>query len=176
VFEIELGIDRAAVARASRGLPPLAGRAIRLATAPDLRDRSGPVHGGAFLRERRILFDCTPEEFPRILTHELFHFVWLRLGNTARRSFEGLIAGEISKRARGELGWAAESRKRKLAATDPTARTLRWRDYCCESFCDTAAWLYSGVPSHPEFTLARSWRERRRAWFRRTLKGRHLLV
>ena len=164
------------MARTSSRLPPLAGRAIRLATASNLRDRSGPVHGGAFLRERRILFDCTPEEFPRILTHELFHFVWLRLGNNARQSFERLIAVEVAGRARGELGWAADSRKRKLAASDLTARTRRWRDYCCESFCDTAAWLYSGVPSHPEFTLARSWRERRRAWFRGALKGRHLLV
>ncbi len=64
-------------------LPPLAGQPIRLARAHNLRDRHGPVHGGAFLRERRILFDCTRAEFPRIFVHELFHFVWLRAGNPA---------------------------------------------------------------------------------------------
>jgi hypothetical protein len=40
-----------------------------------------------------------------------------------------------------------------------------WREYCCESFCDTAAWLYSGVQVHSEFTLAGRYRHRRRVWF-----------
>ena len=134
-------------------LPPLAGAPIRLARAHNLRDRHGPVHGGAFLRERRILFDCTRAEFPRIFVHELFHFVWLRLGNPARISFERLIVNEV-QRASGELGWAAESRKRKLTCADWQLRTRRWREYCCESFCDTAAWLYSGAVAHPEFTFS----------------------
>ena len=29
-------------------------------------------------------------------------------------------------------------------ARDIAGRTRHWREYCCESFCDTAAWLYSG--------------------------------
>jgi hypothetical protein len=156
-------------------LPPLAGEPIRLARARNLRDRHGPVHGGAFLRERRILFDCTQAEFPRIFVHELFHFVWLRLGNPARISFERLLADEV-QRAPGELGWAAESRKRKLSREDWQLRTRRWREYCCESFCDTAAWLYSGAAAHAEFTLGTSWRKRRRKWFERMLGERELSI
>jgi hypothetical protein len=169
-------MDARAVDRILLRLPPLSGEPIQIARSPNLRDRNGPVHGGAFLRERRIRFDCTRAEFPRILVHELFHFVWVRAGNPARWSFEILVAAEIEGRARGELGWAAESRKRKLSTADATARTRRWREYCCESFCDTAAWLYSGLSSHPEFTLGMSWRARRREWFGRTLSGPGLFV
>jgi hypothetical protein len=164
------------VPRILRKLPPLAGQPIRLARAHNLRDRHGPVHGGAFLRERRILFDCTCAEFPRIFVHELFHFVWLRAGNPVRISFERLIVAEMEAGASGELGWPAESRKRKLTCADYKLRTRRWREYCCESFCDTAAWLYSGAAKHPEFTLATSWRERRRRWFEGALGGRELSI
>ncbi len=170
------GIDPIALRRGMRRLPPLDGQPIVIARASNLRDRSGPVHGGAFLRERRILFDCTRAEFPRIFVHELFHFVWLRAGNPARIAFERLIAAEIEAGARGELGWAAESRKSKLTAADRRARTRRWRDYCCESFCDTAAWLYSGLAMHPEFTLGTSWRRRRRDWFESAVGGRELSI
>ncbi len=159
-----------------RGLPPLAGRPVLLSVKRGLGDRHGPVHAGTFLRERRILFDCTRAEFPRILVHELFHFVWLRAGNPARISFERLIDVEIDGRARGELGWAAESHKLKLKQADRLDRTRLWREYCCESFCDTAAWLYSGVAGHAEFTLGSAWRQRRRAWFERTLAGRELPI
>jgi hypothetical protein len=164
------------VPRILQKLPPLAGEPVRLARAHNLRDRHGPVHGGAFLRERRILFDCAPSEFRRIFVHELFHFVWLRIGNPLRVSFEGLIASEMERGAAGELGWASESRKLKLASADWRLRTRRWREYCCESFCDTAAWLYSGAARHPEFTLAISRRKRRLEWFERALGGRELSI
>ncbi len=175
-FELEPGIGEQRVRRILRRLPPLAGAPIRLGVARGLRDRGGPVHAGAFLRRRRILFNCTQAEFARIFVHELFHFVWLRLGNPARLSFERLIAAEMKSHARGELGWAAESRKRRLAPADVQSRGRCWREYCCESFCDTAAWLYCGVASHPEFTLANSRRRRRRAWFEGTLGGPELPV
>jgi hypothetical protein len=55
-------------------------------------------------------------------------------------------------------------------------RTRRWREYCCESFCDTAAWMYSGVRSHPEFTLAPRFRARRRLWFENAIGNRELPV
>jgi hypothetical protein len=157
-------------------MPSLAGGPIRIGTKPSLRDRHGPVHAGSLIRERVILFDCTPREFPRIFVHELFHFVWIRLGNSIRRTFEEIIAREIGDRARGELGWAAESRKLKLSPADAATRNRRWREYCCEAFCDTAAWLYSGRRSHPEFTLGTSWRVRRREWFDRNLSGRILSI
>jgi len=145
--------------------PPLIGAPIHIQSAKGLRDRHGAAHAGSFLRERRIELDCTRAELPRVLAHEVFHFVWLRLGNAARHSWEAVLREEISAGARGELGWSAEWRKRALPRRDIALRHRRWREYCSESFCDTAAWLYSGIARHEEFTLARRFRERRRAWF-----------
>ena len=184
VFEAGSGIRPDLVVRVSRRLPGLTlggtsakcRSAIFLDRAPNLRDRHGSVHGGAFLRERRILFNCTQAEFPRIFTHEVFHFVWVRLGNSTRQAFERCIAREIAGRAGGELGWAAESRKLKLTRADRAVRSRHWREYCCEAFCDTAAWLYSGVEKHPEFTLARSWRGCRRRWFETEIGSRVLSI
>jgi hypothetical protein len=157
-------------------MPAITGEPIRVDRTPGLRDRRGPVHAGAFLRERRIALDCTRAEFPRILAHELFHFVWLRLGNPARRDYEALVRSEIRAGARGELGWSAEWRRRALDYRDIRMRTRRWREYCCESFCDTAAWLYSGVQGHPEFTLSAGHRRARRQWFERTIGARELSI
>ena len=109
-----------------------------------------------------------PEEFARIFVHELFHFAWLRLGNAKRRSYEQLVARELRRRVSGELGWSAEWRKSALTARDRRERTRKWREYCCESFCDTAAWIYAGVRKHAEFTLAAAGREGRREWFRKS--------
>ena len=112
-------------------------------------------------------------EFPRILVHEVAHFIWVRLGNPKRHSYENLIRSE---RAPGELGWSAEWRKNALAASDIEGRTRRWREYCCESFCDTAAYLYSGLKRHPEFTIAGNLRRNRTDWFQRTLDGGPLSI
>ena len=128
------------------------------------------------MRERRIAFHCTRREFPRIFVHELFHFIWVRLGNPARRSWERLVKAEWREGARGELGWSAEWRKRALAPRDARSRSRRWREYCCESFCDTAAWLYSGARRHDEFTLATGRRARRRAWFAQEIESRRLSI
>jgi len=131
-----------------------------------------PVYAAAFIRKRLVVLDSELEkrarELARILTHELFHFVWVRLGNQARRSFEDLLKREMRQRARGELGWSAELRKSRvrLAGRFSFRERQKWRDYACESFCDTAAWLYSGVRRHPEFTLASRHRSRRAEWFR----------
>lgn len=152
-------------ARLLRKLGMLAGEPIRVERHRNLRDRRGAVHAGAFLRERQIAFDCAAAEFPRVFVHEVFHFVWRRLGNPRRRSYERLLADEFAARARGELGWSAEWRKQDLQDTDVSRRTRRWREYCCESFCDSAAWLYSGVKRHEEFTLAARFRVARRRWF-----------
>jgi len=150
--------------------PQMDGQPIRLEIRRALADRRGAVHAGAFIRERRIAFDAklaaNRREFDRIFVHEIFHFVWLRLGNPRRWSYEGLLRQEMRGNARGELGWSAEWRKRALAARDTRRRSRRWREYACESFCDTAAWIFSGVRAHPEYTLARRFCERRRQWFR----------
>ena len=166
----------AAANRLVRRIPPVEGEPIRIQTVRGLRDRYGAVHAGGFLRERRIAFNCTRPEFPRIFVHELFHFVWLRAGNPVRRSFEDVLLRERSEGARGELGWSAEWRKQELTASDAALRSRRWREYCCESFCDTAAWRYSGVKRHPEFTLATRFRNLRKLWFDESIGRKRLSI
>lgn len=166
----------AAIRRLLRRLPPLSGAPIRIENTPGLRDRRGPVHAGSCLRKRRIAFDCTRDEFPRIFVHELFHFVWLHAGNPLRRSYEDLLRAEYAAGAASELGWSAEWRRQGISLAHIRARSRRWRDYCCESFCDTAAWLYSGVRRHPEFNLSRGFRRLRRRWFQKAVANRELPV
>ena len=127
------------------------------------------VHAGGFLRRREIVLDealrRNGSELARILTHEIFHFVWLRLGNGRRREWEQVLLCELARRARGEMGWSAEWRKLRLTADDGPQRSRRWHEYTCESFCDTAAWVFAGDGGHPEFTLKPRFRAGRRAWF-----------
>lgn len=157
-------------------LPPVTGEPILIQTARRLRDRHGEAHAGAFLRERRMVFDRALADFPRIFVHEIFHFAWLRKGNPSRHSFEGLLKAECLAGVPGELGWSAEWRKLALQPRDIERRTRRWREYCCESFCDSAAWLYSGVTRHAEFTLPAPARRSRRAWFARAVGGGPLSI
>jgi hypothetical protein len=159
--------------------PEISGRPIEVAWLAAPRRRRGDlvsggtqgqeVHAGAFLRRRRIVLDVALKRRPallrRIWTHELFHFVWVRLGNCRRESYQQLLAGEIRRGARGELGWSAEWRKEALKEDDVRRRTRRWREYACESFCDTAAWLLSAVRASSEYTLNARDRARRRQWF-----------
>lgn len=144
-----------------------------------MRGGPGPgaqVHAGSFIRQRRIVLDSAllrrPREHRRILVHELFHFVWVRLGRTDRESWEALLCREVQARARGDLGWSAELAKSRLQPDDVTGDHTRWRRYLSEAFCDTAACLLSGIPRHSEFTLARRFRRARREWFRGLLRRR----
>lgn len=160
-------------------MPPLEGRSVSIRFLPSLtadgrhlysnRPHGQPVYAGSFVRKRRIVLDSElkgqPKELARILVHELFHLAWVRLGNPARRSYETLVRDEWRKHARGELGWSAELRKKALRKRAIGPGSPAWRDYLCESFCDTAAWHYSGVHRHPEYTLAPRHRRRRAAWF-----------
>ncbi len=179
-WNVRFTLDDPALARAlvaiRRRLPPIAGSPIRIQRVRGLRDRRGVVHAGSFLRERRIAFDCARAEFPRVFVHELFHFVWLRAGNPMRLAWEARMRAERRASAGGDLGWSAEWRKQALTPPDVAARSRRWREYCCESFCDSAAWLYSGVRRHGEFRLAPRFRARRREWFQRWVERRELSV
>lgn len=155
-------------------LPLLVGRGILFEWRPQLTvcdkrlvvgGRGGtPVHAAAFLNQRRVILDSAlasrPSELRRIVVHELFHFVWRRLSNQQRWSWEALLHSE---RSHGELGWSAEWRKRRLTHHDRRWRTRRWREYIAESFCDTAAWLYARA--HRENTLSPRAAARRRRWF-----------
>jgi hypothetical protein len=143
-------------------------------------ERGREVHAGSFLRQRRIVLDAElkkrPRTLTRILTHELFHFAWLRIGNPTRRSFENLLLGEIRNQVEGELGWSAERLKSTLDRKDRQRRTRRWREYGCESFCDSAAWLVTGGGRDEEFTLPPAARRTRRKWFEQTGLAREISV
>ena len=178
------------VKAAVRKLPRLEGRRVRVRFLPALtadarklysnRDHGQPVHAATYIRRRVVVLDQqlkeSPRELARILTHELFHFAWVRLSNENRRSYEKLLRAEFRQRARGELGWSAECRKICLRPPVAAAQDREWREYLCESFCDTAAWLYSGVRRHDEFTLARRHRHRRAAWFQTTFRGKQIPI
>jgi len=162
-----------------RRVPALRPSPIRVRFLPELSVSYGKlrsrkaggtlVHGASYPKRREMVLDAAlfenRREFARILVHEVFHFAWPRLSNAVRRSFEELLDSEFRRGARGELGWPSELVKRRLSAEDVDGRSRRWREYACESFCDTAAWLYSGLRTHPEWTLGTQYRLRRAAWF-----------
>jgi hypothetical protein len=157
-------------------LPVLAGRPIRVCVRASL----GPHLAATSIPGRTVLLDAQVlrrrGEFERILVHEISHFVWVRLSNATRRGWEQVLAGELAAHARGELGWSAEWRKLKLAAADRRDRSPAWRRYACESFCDTAAWRFSGLKNHDEFTLAQRYRRERKAWFETRIEPGMLLI
>ncbi|MGH9663241.1 MAG: hypothetical protein ACRD9L_02315, partial [Bryobacteraceae bacterium] len=173
--------DRA-LSRAAAAVSELfQGRAVEIAFRPSLtalrarllscQPKGQPVHAATYLRNRRVILNAAllddPHEFARILCHELFHFAWVRLGNPMRGSWEAVLQKELQAHARGELGWSAEVRKENLADADLRCRTRRWREYVCESFCDSAACFHLNLDGHPELTLAGRYRRRRAAWFRK---------
>lgn len=131
--------------------------------------RGMEVYAASFIRPRRMVLDRTllahPPELARIVIHEIFHFAWVRLSNAERRSWERVLEEELRRHARGELGWSSEIRKSALAGSAAGSRSRLWREYACESFCDTAAFLFSGLARHPEFNLKDAFRRRRGAWF-----------
>jgi hypothetical protein len=159
-------------------LPPLKGSRIKVCFKPALTAHAGKllsgsekgtaVHAASFLRTREIVLEDrllkTPKRLCRIFAHEVFHFVWLRIGNQKRRSYELLLQAEVRRGARGELGWSAESLKQDLTPYDCVARTSKWRQYACESFCDTAGWAFGSNRKYAEMTLAKSFRNLRLRW------------
>jgi hypothetical protein len=130
--------------------------------------RGRPVHAASFLNTRRIVIEkqliCKPPDLRLVLAHEIFHFVWRRLGNVNRRNYCSVLVEEYAKRARFELGESAAVAKERLTDSDCALHSPAWRDYVCESFCDTGAWFWAGIGSHRYFQLARRWRARRAAW------------
>ena len=137
------------------------GSPIRLIWNAGLRDGPHRAVGGAAIRRREIHLHPSlrgrPKERSRILTHELFHFAWARLGNPLRAAWKQLLHAELASNAKGELGWSSQWRKRELPNN--------FNNYACESFCDTAACVFSTCREHEEYTLAPRWRAKRHAWF-----------
>jgi hypothetical protein len=155
---------------------PLTGRSISVSFLPDLAawkgklvanaaGRGTAVYAASFIRKRKIVLDDSlrrdPAQLRFFLIHELFHFGWARLGNSKRDEFARLLKEEMEHGASGDLGESSSLKRRDATPS----RALRWREYVCESFCDTAAWLYSGVELSAGRRLGRVWRERRKQWF-----------
>jgi hypothetical protein len=153
----------------TKGLPALTGSPIFVSSQPCLTSYRGqllsgrgelgtPVHAASFIRRREIILETQllahSNKLRLIVTHEVFHFIWARLGNQRRASYTQVVMAEMAAGARGELGESAHSWKQSDA-----------KIYICESFCDTGAWLYSGVKRSSEFTLSAGWKQKRRAWF-----------
>ena len=156
-------------------LDGLTGQAIQLEVLPILTAFRGrllsessqgrAVYAASFIRERRIVLETSlldrPGLFSAILVHELFHFVWSRLGNTRRISFTQLLLEEQAGGARGGLGESSH------VARSPTlpAKASAWKNYVCECYCDTAAFLRTGIIVGTEQPLAKRWLLRRQRWF-----------
>ena len=133
-------------------------------------------HAASFIPQRYVVLRRSlfrrRVEFGRILYHELCHFLWPRLGNPLRQRYEAILRREFRDGTRGELGYSAELRKEKLRAAggspERKARLRRlWREYVCESFCDTTAYVLLGSERrvrHSEYTLSRAARQRRCRW------------
>jgi hypothetical protein len=167
-------MDGRGMPRAVR-LPKLEGRPVLVRIRPSL----GPHLAATSIPGRVILLDSEvlkANEFERILVHEIFHFAWVRLSNALRRDWEKTLARELAQHAKGELGWSAERRKNGLASSDVRSRARAWRQYACESFCDTAAWRFARLRDHDEFTLAARFRRSRRAWFEANIESRTVLI
>ncbi len=166
---------------------PLRGGSVLIDVQPELTacrgkllsgqiERGYAVHAASFIRKRAIVLERELLERKRlvraILFHELFHFVWARCGNARRRSYVGLLRQENLGKARGELGESAETWKnawRQLSLGLPDD-DRRWREYVCESFCDTAAWYLSKDKLGLPVTLAKRWQAKRAQWFEDWLK------
>ena len=113
-------------------LPQLRGhRRIHVSFRPNLTAHRGKllskspkghaVYAGSFLRKRKIVLDeqmlRTPRVLERIFVHEVFHFVWSKLRNDLRCSYEDMVLEEFENNTLGELGWSAESMKLQLTKT-----------------------------------------------------------
>jgi hypothetical protein len=161
------------------GLPALQGSPIALKFQPELTacrgkllsgrpERGRAVHAASFLIERQIVLErrllSEKDELRLILTHELFHFIWRKLGNRRRAEYESLVEEEHRNRARGELGESSGVAQEVLTDEDRALRSKRWKNYVCESFCDTGAWLYAGVARNEHFRLAEKWKQMRARW------------
>jgi hypothetical protein len=138
-----------------------------------------PAYAATFIRRRETTLDPElkkrPRQHRRVLLHEYFHFAWVRLGNPRRAAWEALLRSEWEAHVRGEAGWSAEWRKQKLSARDVAERSRRWHEYCCESFCDTAAFVMDTAPDYSEITLSPGRRRARIVWFHRNFPS-HLFA
>ncbi len=155
---------------------------------PQLRNGDRSTQAVSYVRERVIVLRqrLFRQRWlgQRLFYHELCHFLWPRLGVRARQRFVRHLARERARGRRGELGYSAQYRKaRLLGKTGAGAKHLfrtvfqgpAWREYACESFCDTGAYALAQAAGSRqalrsvEFTLAARHRPARLAAWWRTL-------
>jgi hypothetical protein len=165
--------------KTGKPLPELDGDPIDIRYEKGLLDAAGnPAQAETSIRHRVIVLDqelkSAGPERARVVVHELFHFVWVRLGNPARHEWEALMRAEFAGGAKGEAGWSSEWRKRELRPEDLEVRNRYWREYCCESFCDTASLIFTGLDD--ETTLKSRWLRKRQAWFAGNIESRKLAL
>ncbi len=114
---------------------------------------------------REIVFDADllshAPDFVNIVAHEIYHFVWRRLGNRERKDWSLLLGGE--KRPTH----AGLSSQLRYEAWRESGGERHWSAYLCEAFCDSAAALTS-----PNSRIS----PHRRRWFGRLMKKRKLPV
>jgi hypothetical protein len=155
------------------------GEPIPIEFRSNLRAGRDEVHASTHLHRRLILLDIAllknPRERDRILAHEIFHFVWWK-APLLRAAYSALIQEELSAGATGEMGWSAEWRKVALKRNDVQQHSGRFRDYLCESFCDTCACFLLNIKRHPEITLRAKFRGTRGNFFAANLAGRRLKI
>src|SRR5260370_25410300 len=93
--------------------------------------RLGAQMAGVSLPRRLVLLDPVVlrqrGDFERIMVHEIFHFVWRRLSNPRRLSWEHVIAAELVRCAAGEPGSSAECRKNKAKPSPRLGPPPAWR-------------------------------------------------
>lgn len=162
------------------GLPLKAGRPVQVAFLPELTahrgkllsraDRGTPVYAATYIRRRRMVLETSlladPAALRFIFVHELFHFVWVRLSNRTRDEYSELLTRELARNARGELGESSLVKKAEIRRQpECLPSSALWRDYICESFCDSAACILTGAPVHAGLKLATRWIDIRRDWF-----------
>jgi hypothetical protein len=162
------------------GLPLKPGRPVQTTFLPELTahrgkllsraDRGTPVYAATYIRRRRMVLEASllahPAALRFIFVHELFHFVWVRLGNRMRHEYSDLLSREMARNARGELGESSLVKKAELKRRfESSPSCALWRDYICESFCDSAACILTGAPVHDGLKLATRWIAIRRDWF-----------
>jgi hypothetical protein len=166
------------------GLPLKPSSPVQLAFLPELTahrgkllsgtNRGTPVYAASFFRKRRIVLETGLLSSPAILrfvfVHELFHFAWVRLGNRRRDEYSHLLRQEIDAHARGELGESSAVKKEELQRKfDLGVGSGLWRDYVCESFCDSAGSMFTAGPVHKGLKLGKTWTALRREWFLQNL-------
>ncbi len=172
------------VHRLDTELPPFVGEQISLEIQARLSayrgrlfsctDRGTPVYAASFIRCRSIVVESALLRKPRllraILVHELAHFVWTRLGNLAREEFSALLREERLRGARGELGESAAVYKAALSESAVIKNSKQWRDYVCESFCDTTSAFFGSRALYLGPRLAQRFVQRRQKWFTEHLR------